>query len=82
MLRQFHSELGEKAREGAIIATYGALTGKFKLYSNVELKGQGIKVDDATGKGNYLNKPSYWVTKKAFERICKKYEVDQELLFN
>lgn len=82
MLRQYHSELGEAPRKETIIAKYYALIGKFKLYSDIELKGQGIKCEDTTGKTNYLNKPSYLVTKKAFEKICNKYNVDQELLFD
>jgi hypothetical protein len=81
MLRQFRPELGDK-QKSEILAVYGALTNKFKLYTNIELKGQGIKVDDATGKNNNLNKPSYWVTVKAFEKLCNKYDIDQELLLN
>lgn len=82
MLRQYHSELGDKARENSIIAIYGALTGKYMLYSNMELSGQGIKLKDPTGQENWLNRPSYIVTIKAFEKICKKYDIDQNLLFD
>lgn len=81
MLRQFRPELGDKQKY-EMVAIYGALTNKFKVYTNTKLEGQGIKVDDATGKNNNLNKPSYWVTVKAFERLCKKYDIAQELLLN
>ena len=81
MLRQIRPELGDK-QKSEILAIYRPISRNFKLYTDIQLKGQGIKCDDAIGNCNHLNKPSYIVTLKAFERLCKKYNIDQELLLD
>lgn len=81
MLKQIYPELGEKAK-GDILARYGAFSGKWKLYTDLDLKGRGIKAEDLTGKSNSLKKKSYWATDKAFESLCNKYEVVQNVYFD
>lgn len=81
MLTRIHPELGEKAA-GDIVATYGLFTGKFLLYTDLDLKGRGIKADDLTGKSNTLHKKAYWATKTAFKALCSIYQVVQEISFD
>ena len=77
MLRQYHSELGEKQIHDTT-ARYNAFIGKWAVRTKEELKGQGIKFFELGAD----NRNIYYCTKKAFEKLCDKMDIDQELLFD
>ena len=77
MLRQYHSELGEK-QINEVTARYNAFIGKWTVRTKQELKGQGIKFYEVGEDKRNI----YHCTKKAFERLCNKIDIDQELLFD
>lgn len=77
MLRQYHSELGEK-RIYETTARYNAFIGKWAVRTKEELKGRGIKFYDKCEDKRNL----YYCTKKAFEKLCETIDIDQELLFD
>lgn len=77
MLRQYHSELGE-IKKFETTAHYNAFVSKWAVRTKEELKGQGIKFYDICVDGRKM----YYCTKKAFDKLCIKIDIDQELLFN
>lgn len=77
MLQQYHSELGEK-RQFETTARYNGFIGKWAVRTNDELKGQGIKFYEIDEQGRNF----YYVTKKAFDKLCDKMNISQELLFD
>ena len=79
MLRQYHSELGEKQIHETT-ARYNAFIGKWAVRTKEILKGQGIKFYEKCQDGT--NRDCYYLTKKAFVKICDKIDIDQELLLD
>ena len=79
MLRQYHSELGEKAKYKTT-ARFNPFLNKWAVRTNQELKGRGIKYFEEE-QGN-TGRHVYYVTKKAFDKLCNEINIDQELLFD
>ncbi len=80
MLRQYHSELGEK-RIHNTTARYNAFISKWAVRTDKELKGRGIKLyEDETQ--TYDGRKFYYCTQKAFDKLCEQMDIDQELLFD
>ena len=77
MLRQYHSELGDK-QKFETTARYNAFISKWAVRTKEELKGQGIKFYEIDEQGRNF----YYVTKKAFDKLCEKINISQELLFD
>lgn len=77
MLQQYHSELGEQ-RQFETTARYNAFISKWAVRTKEELKGQGIKFYEIDEQGRNF----YYVTKKAFDKLCDKINISQELLFD
>jgi hypothetical protein len=78
MLRQYHSELGEK-RIYEVSARFNPFIKKWAVRTKEDLKGQGIKFFGKEEKGN---RNIYYCTQKAFDKLCTKIDIDQELLFD
>lgn len=79
MLRQYHSELGEKQIYEAT-AHYNAFISKWAVRTKEELKGRGIKFYEKCTDGT--NRNFYSCTEKAFDKLCDKINIDQKLLFD
>lgn len=79
MLRQYHSELGEK-QEFKTTARYNPFVKKWAVRTSEDLKGRGITFFEKAHDGTERN--IYYCTKKAFEILCDKINIDQELLFD
>ena len=77
MLRQYHSELGEKQKYETT-ARYNAFIQKWAVRTKEEIKGQGIKFYEIGSDSRKI----YYCTKKAFEKLCSKIDIDQELLLD
>lgn len=77
MLRQYHSELGE-TRKNEMTARKNYFINKWAVRTSQELKGRGIKFFEVGEDGRKI----YYCTDKAFEALCNKYDIDQELLLN
>lgn len=77
MLQQYHSELGE-TKQFETTARYNAFINKWAVRTNEQLKGQGIKFYEIDEQGRNF----YYVTKKAFDKLCEKMNISQELLFD
>lgn len=77
MLQQFHSELGETAQHEDK-ARYNAFIGKWAVRTNKTLSGQGIKFYEIDEQGRNF----YYVTPKAFDKLCETMNFSQELLFD
>lgn len=79
MLRQYHSELGEK-QIYSDTARYNAFISKWAVRTDKQLNGQGIKFFEKAQDGT--NRTTYYVTQKAFNKLCNTMNIDQELLFD
>lgn len=79
MLQQYHSELGE-IKEFETTARYNGFIGKWAVRTHEELTGQGIKLFEKAQDGTERN--IYYVTEKAFDKLCKIINISQELLFD
>lgn len=77
MLNQYHSELGETPQYEDK-ARYNPFMGKWAVRTNKQLSGQGIKFYEIDEQGRNF----YYVTKKAFEKLCQTMNISQELLFD
>lgn len=77
MLRQYHSELGEKQIHETA-ARLNPFIGKWAVRTPLELKGRGIKLYEVASDGRNF----YYCTDKAFEKLCNEIDIDQELLFD
>ena len=77
MLHQYHSELGEKPKYKNT-ARYNGFIKKWAVRTDKELKGRGIKFFEVGEDGRRI----YYCTTKAFEELCNKMDISQELLFD
>jgi len=72
-MKNIYPELGENLPKETQIECTIACSGKFRLTTDLQLKGRGI---DQTGNGenNKRNKKTYVATEKAFEKIKQQYK--------
>lgn len=77
MLQQYHSELGEKPQHKDK-ARYNAFICKWAIRTDKTLSGKGIKFYEIDEQGRNF----YYVTQKAFEKLCQTMDISQELLFD
>ena len=80
MLHQYHSELGEKPKYKTS-ASKNYFINKWAVRTPLELKGRGIKLYESKEE-TQDGRNFYYCTDKAFEKLCKEIDVDQELLFD
>jgi hypothetical protein len=59
-------------------ARYNAFISKWAVRTKEELKGQGIKFYEIDEQSRNF----YYVTIKAFDKLCEKMNISQELLFD
>ena len=79
MLHQYHSELGEE-KKYETTARYNGFIGKWAVRTHETLSGQGIKFFEKAQDGTERN--IYYVTQKAFNKLCQTINISQELLFD
>ena len=78
MLYQYHSQLGEKRKYEAD-ARYNAFINKWAVRTKEILKGRGIKLyEEKDNTGRHF----YYCTQKAFDKLCKEMNINQDLLFD
>lgn len=79
MLQQYHPELGEHANFKNT-ARYNPFLNKWAVRTKQELKGRGISFFEKSQANPEVN--IYYVTQKAFDKLCELTNISQELLFD
>jgi len=76
MFRKYNSELGENHifTATSITARYDKWSGKWEVRTRRELKGSGIEPNGHDG----ANRNQYRISQRAFDKICKENDVDEE----
>lgn len=77
MLQQYHSELGETKKYNNT-ARFNPFISKWAVRTKEVLKGQGIKFFEIGEDGRTI----YYLTQKAFDKICEKTNISQDILFD
>ena len=77
MLIQCHTELESKIK-GDTTARFNPYLGKYHIKTYEELKGQGIKFKEIMEDG----RKQYIITENAFNKLCEKMDIYQELLLD
>lgn len=87
MLKTYYSEMGEEKPQAQMEANN--VLGSYFVKTPLEIKGRGIKylntykAEELTKQGQYrVGWKRYKVTEKAFENLCKKYNISFELLLD
>lgn len=74
----YRPELGETIPAGTQIQARIGYSGKWRIQTKLELSGQGIKVYDVQQDGTR----TYYVTERAFSKLCQQYKVSSESLLD
>ena len=77
MLRQYYPELGEKQIHETT-AKKNYFINKWAVHTDEELKGRGIKFFEKSATGKNI----YYCTDNAFDKLCERMDIDQEILFD
>jgi hypothetical protein len=78
MLKNYCSEMGQERPEAQMDARLSYNGSHWYIKSPLELKGRGIKFFDF----NHDGRLTYKVTKLAFEKLCKQYDIANENLLD
>lgn len=87
MLNAAYPELGEKVKKSFIHARYAL--GKYSIKTKFDLSGRGIKYVETLTAANLVPQAQhlvgwkkYYVTPKAFEKLCEQYDVSMEMMLD